>query len=117
MVILIVLMMMIVLMLDMSDGVGGDSGGSANAASHACLSTPPHLSCMTKMMMGTMVMLMLMLMLVTFVSSVGKQLGQFRPKDRRFGCRLLKIMILVIRFMMMIQRRLKKGITLVLGRC
>ena len=82
---------------------------------------------MTKMMMGMMVMLilmlmlMLMLMLVTFVSSVGKQLGQFRPKDRRFGCRLLKIMILVIRIMMMIQRMLKKGITmlltLVLGRC
>ena len=32
----------------------------------------------------------------TFVSSVGKQLGQLRPKYWRLGCRLLKMILLVI---------------------
>lgn len=33
----------------------------------------------------------------TFVSSVREQLGQLRPKDRRLGCGLLKMILLMTR--------------------
>ena len=71
----------------------------------ASLSTPC-ISCMAKMMVvGILITICIIdnknvgiikCRVATFVSSVGKQLGQLRPKYWRLGCRLLKMILLVI---------------------
>ena len=110
------MMLMLVVMVLMSDvdkmrnGVRGDSEALVEVQMRH--RTPPYqlpcISCMTNMaMVITMIIITICTSVITisiikcraatFVSSVREQLGQLRPKDRRLGCGLLKMILLMTR--------------------